>query len=233
MEASDDPPTDHQSEPILVARPPRPGPLMVDGSATGPRRPAPDLPSEEAGDPDRWPPMSYWAKAAAVVLLVTVFFALVWLLRSVALVLVASLVLAIGLQPSIRWLEQRGLGRGLAMAAILSAGLVLFVAFGLVMIPFLIDQISALVEELPGFLDRLRQSPGMLGSISQSKREYEEKTRAARMRAGSRSVSVRTSGLIPLLRISVSNPINAPIHALLRRESDRSSKYISVIKLSV
>jgi predicted PurR-regulated permease PerM len=141
---------------------------MVDGSATGPRRPAPDLPSEEAGDPDRWPPMSYWAKAAAVVLLVTVFFALVWLLRSVALVLVASLVLAIGLQPSIRWLEQRGLGRGLAMAAILSAGLVLFVAFGLVMIPFLIDQISALVEELPGFLDRLRQSPGMLGSISQS-----------------------------------------------------------------
>ena len=60
------------------------------------------------------------------------------------------------------------MGRGLAMAAILSAGLVLFVAFGLVMIPFLIDQISALVEELPGFLDRLRQSPGMLGSISQS-----------------------------------------------------------------
>lgn len=42
------------------------------------------------------------------------------------------------------------------------------VGLGLVLIPFLIDQVSALVEELPGFIDRLRQTPGAVGSIAQS-----------------------------------------------------------------
>jgi predicted PurR-regulated permease PerM len=86
----------------------------------------------------------------------------------VGLVLVASLVLAIGLQPSIRWLENRGLGRSWALAAILLAGLIVLIGLGLVLIPFLVDQISALVEEFPSFIERLRQTPGVVGSISRS-----------------------------------------------------------------
>jgi predicted PurR-regulated permease PerM len=117
---------------------------------------------------ERWPPLTYWAKVAAVVLLVVLSFGLVWLLRGVGLVLVASLVLAIGLQPSIRWLENRGLGRGWALAAILLAGLIVLIGLGLVLIPFLVDQISALVEEFPSFIERLRQTPGVVGSISRS-----------------------------------------------------------------
>jgi predicted PurR-regulated permease PerM len=76
--------------------------------------------------------------------------------------------LAIGLQPSIRWLENRGLGRGWALAAILLAGLIVLIGLGLVLIPFLVDQISALVEEFPSFIERLRQTPGVVGSISRS-----------------------------------------------------------------
>jgi predicted PurR-regulated permease PerM len=126
--------------------------------------------SSEGSDVDthRWPPLSYWAKVSAVVLLVALSFALLWLLRSVALVLVASLVLAIGLQPSIRWLERRGLGRGWALAVILLAGLIVMIGVALVLVPFLIDQVAGLVEELPAFIERLRQSPGVVGSISQS-----------------------------------------------------------------
>ena len=81
-------------------------------------------------------PVSYWARVSVVVLLVVVGFGLLWLLRSVALVLVASLVLAIGLQPSIRWLENRGLRRGWALAAILLAGLILMIGLGSSWFPF-------------------------------------------------------------------------------------------------
>ena len=140
---------------------------------TGDSRAEPVGPSNETTtggetDPNRWPPVSYWARVSVVVLLVVVGFGLLWLLRSVALVLVASLVLAIGLQPSIRWLENRGLRRGWALAAILLAGLIVMIGLGLVLVPFLVDQISALGEELPAFVERLQETPGIVGSIAQS-----------------------------------------------------------------
>ena len=95
-------------------------------------------------------------------------FRLLWILRSVALVLVASLVLAIGLQPSIQWLENRGLRRGWALAAILLAGLILLGGLGVVLVPFLVEQISTLIEEFPAFVEQLQQTPGIVGSIAQS-----------------------------------------------------------------
>jgi predicted PurR-regulated permease PerM len=131
-------------------------------------QPQHDLESENPSDNEPWPPISYWAKVAVVVLLIVSAFGLLWLLRSIGLVILASITLAIGLQPSIRWLENRGLRRSWALAVILLAGLILVVGLGLVLIPFLIDQVSALVEELPGFIDRLRQTPGAVGSIAQS-----------------------------------------------------------------
>jgi predicted PurR-regulated permease PerM len=138
---------------------------MVDGSRAQPVRASND--PETVGDTDRWPPIIYWAKVAVVILLVVLGFGLLWLLRSVALVLLASLVLAIGLQPSIRWLERRGMGRSWALAAILLAGLIVLIALGMILVPFLIDQVSALVEELPAFVERLQQTP-VIGSITGS-----------------------------------------------------------------
>ena len=141
---------------------------MTEDSRAEPVRPSTETAAGGEADPNRWPPVSYWARVSVVVLLVVVGFGLLWLLRSVALVLVASLVLAIGLQPSIRWLENRGLRRGWALAAILLAGLILMIGLGLVLVPFLVDQISALVEELPAFVERLQETPGIVGSIAQS-----------------------------------------------------------------
>lgn len=54
------------------------------------------------------------------------------------------------------------------MAVILLAGLVLMVALGLVLVPFLVEQVAALVEELPAFIERLQETPGMVGSFAQS-----------------------------------------------------------------
>jgi predicted PurR-regulated permease PerM len=141
---------------------------MVDDARAEPARPPMETSNVGQVDSDRWPPISYWAKVSVVVLLVVLGFGLLWLLRGVALVLVASLVLAIGLQPSIRWLERRGMGRGWALAAILFAGLLVLVGFAAVLVPFLVEQISALVDEFPAFVERLQQTPGILGSITQS-----------------------------------------------------------------
>jgi predicted PurR-regulated permease PerM len=141
---------------------------MVEDSRAELAPPSRETMTDEDADSSRWPPVSYWARATVVVLLVVVGFGLLWILRGVALVLVASLVLAIGLQPSIRWLENRGLRRGWALAAILLAGLILMIGLGIVLVPFLVDQISALVEELPTFVERLQETPGMVGSIAQS-----------------------------------------------------------------
>ncbi len=116
----------------------------------------------------KWPPVGYWARVAAVIVLVVLGFLVTWLLRSVVLVLVASLVLAIGLQPAIGWFEKRGMGRGWALATILVAGLIVMAGFAAVMVPFLTEQFTALVAEIPTFVERLREAPGFLGSMFQS-----------------------------------------------------------------
>ena len=140
---------------------------MAEGASADSSQPT-NKSSTLEGVSDRGLPLSYWAKVTVVVLLVVLSFGLLWLLRSVALVMVASLVLAVGLQPSIRWLERRGLRRGWALAAILFSGLLVLIGIGYVLIPFLVDQVSALVEELPAFVQRLQETPGIVGSITQS-----------------------------------------------------------------
>jgi predicted PurR-regulated permease PerM len=139
---------------------------MAESVPTEAAQPANDMPAVETVS-DRWPPISYWARVSVAVLLVVLAFVLAWLLRSVALVMVASLVFAIGLQPSIRWLERKGLGRGWALATILFSGLLVLMGLGLILVPFLIDQISALMDELPSFLQRLEATPGIVGSLTQ------------------------------------------------------------------
>lgn len=140
--------------------------MVEEAAAKRPQRNG-DLSTREPTE-DRWPPLSYWARVTTVVVLVLLGFGLLWLIRSIALILLASVVLAIGLQPAIRWLENRGLRRGWALAVILLAGLVLMVGLGLVLVPFLIEQVAALVEELPDFVERLQETPGMVGSLAQS-----------------------------------------------------------------
>lgn len=137
---------------------------MVKGAE--PESPKPAVEPEDVVAP-RWPSSAYWAKNTAVVVVVVISFALLWMLRSVGLILVASVVLAIGLQPPIRRLENKGLGRGWALAVMLFLGALLLVGLGLVLVSFLINQISAFVEEVPALLERLEQTPGVIGSIAQ------------------------------------------------------------------
>jgi len=123
---------------------------------------------EPAGEPspwDRWPPVTYWARTFAVLGLVAAAAAILWTLRSVILVIVASLVLATGLQPAIGWFEKRGLKRGWGLAIVLLAGLVVMGGLAVILIPFIAGQLAELVDRLPEFVARLEEGPGFVNRI--------------------------------------------------------------------
>lgn len=123
---------------------------------------------ETPGEPspgDRWPPVAYWARTFAVLALVAAGAAILWTLRSVILVIVASLVLATGLQPAIGWFEKRGLKRGWGLAIVLLAGLVVMGGLAVVLIPFIAGQLAELVDRLPEFVARLEEGPGFVNRI--------------------------------------------------------------------
>ncbi len=122
----------------------------------------------EAGRSDwraAWPPYSYWARVGLTLIVVVATVGVLWTLRSVLLILVASLVLAIGLQPAIGWFERRGMRRGWGLAMVLLGGLAVFGGMAVVLIPFIVGQVGELIDGLPEFVTRIQQGPGFLGRM--------------------------------------------------------------------
>jgi len=120
-----------------------------------------DLPnSAEHGDEQpswkgTWPPYGYWARVGLTFIALAGMVALLWSLRGILLILVASLVLAIGLQPAIRWFERRGIKRGWGLAAVLVGGMIVFGGLAVLLVPFIVSQIVDLIDGLPEYIDRL------------------------------------------------------------------------------
>jgi predicted PurR-regulated permease PerM len=82
------------------------------------------------------------------------------------LVLVAAVV-AVGLDPQVRWLQRRHLSRGWAVTVILLLGVGLLVLFGWLVIPAAVRQTHELARHTPDYLDRLRHATGLLGALQQ------------------------------------------------------------------
>ena len=86
--------------------------------------------------------------------------------RAVLLLVVVSFVLAIGLQPTRKWLEGRGLSRRWTMALIILLEVVVAGFLALVVIPSVVEEFVRLVERAPEYLQR--QSPdSFLGGLNQ------------------------------------------------------------------
>jgi predicted PurR-regulated permease PerM len=83
--------------------------------------------------------------------------------RSVLLLLVVSLYLAVGLNPLVEWFVRRRIRRGLAVALVFLGLLVLFGLVGLAIVPVVIEQGTVLVNErVPNWLDQLRSDPNFV-----------------------------------------------------------------------
>lgn len=110
--------------------------------------------------------VGHYARATAGVAIVAGALWAAWSARNVLVLVLIALVLAVGLDPGIRWLQRRfRMGRGLATALIMT-GVLAFVGFFVYLVfPPIIREAQAFVSSVPGYISRLRASDGFLGNL--------------------------------------------------------------------
>lgn len=77
--------------------------------------------------------------------------------RSVLVLLVVALYLAIGLNPVVEWCVRRGVRRGFGVLAVVICVLAVFGLMAVAIIPVVTEQITALVDQVPGWLNQLQR----------------------------------------------------------------------------
>jgi predicted PurR-regulated permease PerM len=110
-----------------------------------------------------WPGLGYWAKVTLVIALVLLTLAQLRKAADVLALVALAAVLAVGLDPAVRFLERRGLSRGLAVLAISLASTIGFAVFLILAIPEFVDQVKGFASGLPALLDRLAARDDWIG----------------------------------------------------------------------
>jgi len=102
----------------------------------------------------------YFAEEEAVILLLLLSLALLLIatLGDVLAPLIAAAVLAFMIQGLVGWLARRGLPEPLALGVAFALFIGVFLAFFLVLLPLVWNQLRSLVSDLPGMLESLRQA---------------------------------------------------------------------------
>ncbi len=77
---------------------------------------------------------------------------------SVVILVVVSLFIAVGLDPSVQWLQRRGLGRSGAVLAVIVAVLTALVLFFVALVPVISDQVTTIVDRAPGWFQQLQRN---------------------------------------------------------------------------
>jgi predicted PurR-regulated permease PerM len=78
--------------------------------------------------------------------------------RGALVLIVVSMFLAVGLNPLVEWFMHRGLGRPWAVFVVALCVLGFVTLFLVALVPVLRDQITALIDNVPGWLDDLRRN---------------------------------------------------------------------------
>ncbi len=101
-------------------------------------------------------PRVVWMVALNVLVLVAVLWlvATAWTVLSWMLV---ALFLALAANPLVRWMERRGVKRGLAVLAVSLLGLGLLTALVMTLVPMFIEQGRSLIRAAPDYIERLQQ----------------------------------------------------------------------------
>jgi predicted PurR-regulated permease PerM len=114
---------------------------------------------------DRYPGMGYWARATLTVVAVLALLAAAWSVRNILMLVLVATVLAVGLDPQVRWLQRRRVSRAWAVAIIGLLGVGFLALFAWLVIPQAVRQTQELARDFPSYLDRLRTSTGTLGTM--------------------------------------------------------------------
>ena len=113
----------------------------------------------------RWPPVSYWMKVTAGVLLVLGLATVLLAIGDILVLVMVSLVLAFGFQPALAWMERRGLRRGTSVALGLLGGFTLLGLFFWLVLPDIISEVGALIEKAPEYLAQAKERYPFLADL--------------------------------------------------------------------
>ncbi|MEZ5102844.1 MAG: AI-2E family transporter [Thermoleophilia bacterium] len=137
--------------------------VILDPDGPGRSQPEPEAPIGN-GPPQGFRPRTVLAVLGIVLgaLLLLALGYLAW--RAITWVLVAAF-LAVALDPLVRRLEQRGLGRSVAVATVFALALALLGVFGFLVIPPLVREVTTFVDRLPELIRELDRGQGPLGFL--------------------------------------------------------------------
>ena len=79
-------------------------------------------------------------------------------LRTVIVLVMLSLALALGLNPAVEWLHHHGMRRGFAVLFVALGLIGLIVLAGWALVPVVTEQVNVLMGQSPGYLQNLRQN---------------------------------------------------------------------------
>jgi len=96
--------------------------------------------------------------------------------RTLLVLLAISFFLSIALEPGVNYLNRKGWRRGLAAGVIFLAVVLVVGLFIGLMIPLVVDQVSKLIENVPGYVDRLADIADRFGIDLSSERLSEALT---------------------------------------------------------
>ena len=85
--------------------------------------------------------------------------------RAILIQLAIAIVLAMALEPFVRMLERRGAKRGAAVGIAFTAALLAVAAFGYLLIPPLVDEVTRFGQHTPALLQKLTSGSGKLGFV--------------------------------------------------------------------
>ena len=115
----------------------------------------------------RLPAMAYWGRVTLTVAGALVLLLAAWRVRNILLLVLVAAVLAVGLDPQVRWLQRRRLSRGWAVTVIVLVSVGLLALFGWLVIPAAVRQTQQLASHGLDSLDRAQHATGFLGTLQQ------------------------------------------------------------------
>ncbi|MGC9669304.1 AI-2E family transporter [Planosporangium sp. 12N6] len=108
-----------------------------------------------------------WAAAATLgVLTVLLSLYALYTVRSILVLVLISLFIAVSLDPAVRWLVRRGMGRPVAVTLVVLVVLALFGVFIWSIVPPLVEQGGKLISNVPDYLRRLPEESRTFRELS-------------------------------------------------------------------
>jgi predicted PurR-regulated permease PerM len=80
-------------------------------------------------------------------------------MRTILILMVLSMALALGLNPAVTWLHDRGLRRGAAVFLVALGVIVVLVLAAWALVPVVVEQVNLLMTDAPAYLENLRKNP--------------------------------------------------------------------------